>query len=144
MYKHILVPTDGSKLSMKAVKTAVRLAGALDAEMTAVFVIPPFGPPVYGDAMIYMPRRENALAKRTGKKALNDLEQAARTSGVKCGSLLLAAGSAWEGILKAAKTKRCDLIVMASHGRRGLAGLLIASETAKVLTHSRIPVLVCR
>jgi len=144
MYKHILVPTDGSKLSQKAVKTAVRLAGTLGAGMTAVYVIPPPSALMYGEAMIYIPDAGRAAAKRAGQKALNDLERAARSAGVKCGSALLGSGAPWEGILKTAKARRADLIVMASHGRRGLAGLLLGSETMKVLTHSKIPVLVCR
>jgi len=144
MYKHILVPTDGSKLSQKAVKAAVRLAGVLGAGMTAVYVIPPPPALVYGEAMIYVPDSGRAAAKRAGQKALNELERTAREAGVKCGSALLGSGTPWEGILKTAKAKRADLIVMASHGRRGLAGLLLGSETMKVLTHSKIPVLVCR
>ncbi len=68
----------------------------------------------------------------------------ARRAGVACATVSPVADQPWEGILKAARGKRCDLIVMASHGRRGIAGLLLGSETTKVLTHSKIPVLVCR
>lgn len=144
MYENILVPTDGSKLSMKAVKAAVKLAAALGARMTGVYVIPAAMPPIYGDAMIYLPGKDRAVAKRQGKKALDEVERAARAAGIRCASVLTAAGAPWEGVLKTAKAKRCDLIVMASHGRRGLAGLLLGSETTKVLTHSKVPVLVCR
>jgi nucleotide-binding universal stress UspA family protein len=143
MYRHILVPTDGSKLSLKAVKTAVRLAGQLGASMTAVYVIPAYAP-MYGEAMIYIPDSARAAAKRAGQKALKEIEGSARKAGIRCGSALLSAVAPWEGILRTAKSKRADLVVMASHGRRGLSGLLLGSETTKVLTHSKIPVLVCR
>jgi nucleotide-binding universal stress UspA family protein len=90
------------------------------------------------------PERYRALAKRDGQTALKALEAAARAAGVDSAVTMLSAGQPWQGILQAAKAKKCDLIVMASHGRRGLAGLLLGSETTKVLTHSKIPVLVCR
>ena len=147
VYKNILVPTDGSKLSSKAVKTAVRLAGTLGARVTGVYVIPPYVPPMYTEGMAYAavsPARQREAAKRAGKKALAEIEISGRVSNVPFASAMLAAETPWEGILKTAKAKRCDLIVMASHGRRGLSGLLLGSETNKVLTHSKIPVLVCR
>jgi nucleotide-binding universal stress UspA family protein len=90
------------------------------------------------------PKRYKESTERTAKKALAALEVEAQTAGVACKKVLLTAGSPWEGIIGTAKRKKCDLIVMASHGRRGLAGLVLGSETVKVLTHSKIPVLVCR
>ena len=148
MYKHILVSTDGSKLSGKAIRTAVMLARALGARVTGVYVIPPYPPPMYGEAMIYAPAMSSAKyrdsAKRAGKKALAAVEIEAQTAGVACAAALLAAADPWEGIVRTAKAKKCDLVVMASHGRRGLSGFLLGSETTKVLTHSKIPVLVCR
>ena len=147
VYRNILVPTDGSRLSAKAVKAAVRLAAALGARVTGVYVIPPYVPPMYTEGMLYAavsPARQREAAKRTGKKALNGIEASARKAKVDYGSALLAADTPWEGILRTARAKGCDLIVMASHGRRGLSGLLLGSETSKVLTHSKIPVLVCR
>jgi nucleotide-binding universal stress UspA family protein len=148
MFKHILVPTDGSKLSGKAIRSAVRLAGATGAKVTGVYVIPPYLPPMSGEALMYMPAMSHekfrASAKRAGQKALAAVEAEARAASVASGSALLAATNPWEGIVRTAKAKKCDLIVMASHGRRGLAGLLLGSETTKVLTHSKIPVLVCR
>jgi len=147
MYQHILVPTDGSKLSTRAVKTAVRLAGTLGARVTGVYCIPPVVAPIYMEGYsVTTPTSEQqrTAAKKAGKKALAEVEAAARAAGVQYGSAILASGTPWEGILKTAKSKRCDLIVMASHGRRGLSGLLLGSETTKVLTHSKIPVLVCR
>ena len=148
MFKHLLVSTDGSKLSAKAIRTAVRLARAAGAKLTGAYVIAPFVPPAYGEGMVYMPalspRRYKEAAEREARKALAVVEIEARTAGAEYGSAMLTANNPWEGIIRAAKARKCDLIVMASHGRRGLAGLLLGSETAKVLTHSKIPVLVCR
>ena len=148
MYKHVLVPTDGSKLSAKAVKTAARLAARLGARITGMYVIPPYVPPMYGEAAIYLPeitpKRYKELSEKEARKALAVVEIEARTAGVPCKVGWLTADQAWDGIVRQAKTKKADLIVMASHGRRGLSGLLLGSETTKVLTHSKIPVLVCR
>lgn len=148
MFKHILVSTDGSKLSGKAIRTAVRLAAASGARVTGCYVIAPFVPPAYGEGVIYTPalspKRYKEVTEREARKALAVVEIEARTAGADCGAAMLTANSPWEGIIRTAKAKRCDLVVMASHGRRGLAGLVLGSETTKVLTHSKIPVLVCR
>ena len=148
MYKHILVPTDGSRLSAKAVKTAARLAKQIGARVTGVYVIPPYVPPMYGEAAIYVPEitptKYKALSEKEARKALSVVEIEAKTAGVPCKVSWVTADQAWEGIVKQAKAKKADLIVMASHGRRGLSGLLLGSETTKVLTHSKFPVLVCR
>ena len=148
MFKHILIPTDGSKLSAKAIRIAVRLARDTGAKVTGAYVIAPFYPPTYGEGVVFgaaIPaKRYKALTEREARKALAAVEIEARTSGVAYGSAMLTAPNPWEGIIRAAKAKKCDLVVMASHGRRGLAGLLLGSETTKVLTHSKIPVLVCR
>ena len=148
MFKQILVPTDGSKLSSKAIRTAVRLAGATGARLTGVYVIAPYVPPSYGEAAIYITeismKRYKELSARESRKALAAVEIEARTAGVDYGGVSLTAYNPWEGILRAAKAKKCDLIVMASHGRKGITGLIIGSETHKVLTHSKTPVLVCR
>jgi nucleotide-binding universal stress UspA family protein len=148
MYKHILIPTDGSKLSTKAIKTAVRLAKSFGAKLTAVYVIPPYVPPVYGEAVIYVPevtpKRYKEITGREAKKALAAVDTEAQAAGIDAKSIEVTADQAWQGIVRAARSRGCDLIVMASHGRRGLAGLLLGSETTKVLTHSKIPVLVCR
>ena len=148
MYKHILVPTDGSKLSTHAVRAACNLAQTCGARITGIYVIPPYVPPIYAEGMIYIadlgPKRHKEVMQQAAKKALAVLSAEARRAGVACASAAPVADQPWEGILKAARGKRCDLIVMASHGRRGIAGLLLGSETTKVLTHSKIPVLVCR
>ena len=148
MYKHILVPTDGTKLSARAVRAAVDLAKTCGAKITGVYVIPPYMPPVYSEGMLYVadigPQRHKELMAKAAKKALDALGAEARRAKVASASAAPVADQPWEGILKTARAKRCDLIVMASHGRRGIAGLLLGSETTKVLTHSKIPVLVCR
>ena len=148
MYKHILVPTDGSRLSAKAVKAAARLAKTLGARLTGLYVIPPYVPPMYGEAVVYVPevspKRYKELSEKEAKKALAAVEIEAQTAAVPCKVVSLTADQAWQGIIRTARAKKCDLIVMASHGRRGLTGLLLGSETTKVLTHSKTPVLVCR
>jgi nucleotide-binding universal stress UspA family protein len=148
MFKHILVPTDGSRLSQKAVRKAAALARAFGARLTGVYVSPPYPPPVYGEAMAYVPevsrKRFDALMRKEAAKALAVVEIEAKTSGVDSRKATVTESDPWRGILRAAASAKCDLIVMASHGRRGLAGLLLGSETVKVLTHSKIPVLVCR
>ena len=148
MYKHILVPTDGSKLSNHAVRAACNLAQTCGARITGIDVIPPYVPPIYAEGMMYIadlgPKRHKEVMEKAAQKALAVVSAEARRAGVACAGVAPVADQPWEGILKAARGKRCDLIVMASHGRRGIAGLLLGSETTKVLTHSKIPVLVCR
>ena len=148
MYKHILVATDGSKLSGKAVKTAARLAKTCNARLTGVYAVQPYPDPVYSEGAAFGPRmsrtRYNEMAEREGRKALAAVEIEAQTAGVPYGSVLATDAQAWKAIIRAARAKRCDVVVMASHGRRGLSAMLLGSETSKVLTHSRVPVLVCR
>jgi len=146
MFKHILVPTDGSKLSAKAVKMAVQLAKSSGASLTGVYVAAPYFPPMYGDAIVAMPAINAADYKRVvdaqAKRAFAALESAGKGMNVK--TRMVTGGEPWKAILSAARSAKCDLILMASHGRSGLSGLILGSETAKVLTHSKIPVLVCR
>ena len=148
MYDHILVPTDGSKLSQKAVEAAAQLAKASGAKLTGVYVIPPYTPPVYGEGVAYLPemtpKAYKELTGREARRALAAVEVEGQAAGVDTKVMSLSHDHPWEGIIRTAKAKKCDLIVMASHGRKGLAGLLLGSETTKVLTHSKIPVLVCR
>jgi nucleotide-binding universal stress UspA family protein len=146
MYKHILVPTDGSALSLKAARAAAQLAKTLDAKVTALYVIPSYMPPLNNDGAIlynegYTPERYRETTEQSAKDALAKIE---KTAGVKVEKVFLTNDQPWQGIIDTAKAKKCDLIVMASHGRKGLAGLVIGSETNKVLTHSKTPVLVCR
>ena len=149
MYKHILVSTDGSKLSGKAIDTAIGLAKATGAKVTGLYVVAPFMPPVYGEGAAYVtaefnPKRYKESMAKAARHALSAVEIAAQTAGVDCKTTSVTGDLPWEAIIRTAKGKKCDLIVMASHGRRGLAGLLLGRETTKVLTHSKVPVLVCR
>jgi nucleotide-binding universal stress UspA family protein len=149
MYRHILVPTDGSTLSNRAAKAAARLAKQLNARITALYAIPPFRPSSYGiDAIaytaVYSPKEYEADMRKFADKALAKARAAAEAEQVPFTGISVIQGHPWEAIVNAARQKKCDLIVMASHGRRGVEGLLLGSETQKVLTHSKTPVLVCR
>jgi len=149
VFKHILVPTDGSALSLRAAKIAVALARAHKARITAIHVMAPFVPPTGGDGLIYYPdnfspQEYKKAVEKEAAKALGKVGAAAKSGKVPFDSMAVTDDQPWEAIVGTAKRKRCDLVVMASHGRRGIAGLLIGSETSKVLTHSRTPVLVCR
>lgn len=148
MLKHILIPTDGSRLAAKGVRAGVRLARALRARATGVYVMLPFMPPVYGEAAVYYPAFSlgdyDKIAAKEAKKALAAIEREARSAGVKCATRILKEAVPWRGILKAARAAKCDAIVMASHGRGGIGGLILGSETQYVLAHSRIPVVVIR
>ncbi len=148
-HKHILVPTDGSRLSLKAAKEAASLAKDLKARITAVYVIPPWSPPLQDESSIMYSAVYNEAAYRKATEAhagkiLDKIVAAAAAAKVRCDKVVVSNGHAWEGIIQAARKAKCDLIVMASHGRGGLGGVLLGSETQKVLTHSKTPVLVCR
>ena len=148
MYKHILVPTDGSALSAKALKTASELARGMQAKVTALHVIPSYMPPLAEEAAVaytlYTPQEYRKATEGHAKKMLEKAKAALAQKKVSCDTAFVTDDQPWHAIIKAARTKKCDLIVMASHGRRGLSGLLLGSETHKVLTHSKTPVLVCR
>jgi nucleotide-binding universal stress UspA family protein len=148
MFKHILVPTDGSKLAAKGVKAGVKLAKALGARVTGVYVIQPYFPPMYGEAAIYVPaaspQEYKKYSEKAAKKALAAVAMQARAAGVRCKTLFVTDPQPWGGILRVARSRKCDAIAMASHGRGGLGGLLLGSETQRVLAHSKIPVLVSR
>ena len=146
MYKHILIPTDGSDLSRKATAAGVKLAKSIGAKVTGFFAAPPATPVVYEDFVPvgYMtPQQHAELIEKTAAEYLGVIEQAAKSAGVACECMHVTNDFPADAILAIAK-KKCDLIFMASHGRRGLAGVLLGSETQKVLTHSKIPVLVSR
>ncbi|MDP1952359.1 MAG: universal stress protein [Betaproteobacteria bacterium] len=147
MFKHILVPTDGSKLSVKAVKQAVKLAKSLGARITGFYAAPDFSSTYYGDGYILRAPSAKAQAEsaeKAARKCLSVIEVEAEVEKVACAVFHVTSDSPYEAIIDAARKKKCDLIVMASHGRRGLSGLVLGSETQKVLVHSKIPVLVCR
>lgn len=147
MYKRILVPTDGSKLSDKAIKEAARLAKLAGADLLLLHVRPPYDRPLYteGSSLGNTSRRKNREIEE--KEEHDILHAAAKLSdamGVTTETTYVTNPSPYEAIVKTATKGKCDLIVMSSHGRRGIAGLLIGSETQKVLTHTTIPVLVVR
>lgn len=147
MFKHILVPTDGSRLSLKAVKSAVELAAGLHAKVTGLHVLPATTYDFVGEIVttrLLTAKEARAREQKAAKTVFRSLEKTAAAARVKAGGICVTSDDVWGSIIAAAKKNRCDVIVMASHGRRGLSGLLLGSETNKVLTHSTIPVMVCR
>jgi nucleotide-binding universal stress UspA family protein len=144
MFKRILVSTDGSELSLRAVNTAVQLAKTMGAAVVGVTVVEPYS---YSGISEYRPEPLDDYEARMDALAagrLEPLETAAKGSNVACTTVVKKSFSIYEAIIDTAKQKECDQIVIASHGRRGIAGVLLGSETQKVLTHSTIPALVVR
>ena len=147
MYKNLLIATDGSKLSEKALAHAISLAQAVGATLTAFYAAPDYPMPAYADGVVYEPVTRKEYAKLAGEEAEKILGAAAtkaEAAGVECKTAYAIAAAPWEAILAAAKKHKCDAIVMASHGRRGISAVLLGSETQKVLTHSKLPVIVVR
>lgn len=149
MFKHILVPTDGSKFSQDAVRKAVSFAKESGAQITAFYAKPLPPTPYYGEGLgigvdWQMPSKYNELAEKQAQEILDFVQNLCRESGVPCAKLELSSDAPHQAIIEAANSSGCDLIFMASHGRRGLSALLLGSETNKVLAHSTIPVLVYR
>ena len=149
MYKHILVPTDGSALSDKAVAAAIKLAQLLGARITVFHAMEPY--PLQGayaaEASGVAELQPEIFAERSeeyAKRVLDAVASAASAANVRCATDYAICRSASQAIVEKARKENCDLIVMASHGRRGLEGFLLGSETQKVLTHTSIPVLVYR
>ena len=143
MYKHILVASDGSPFSAQAIRTAASLAAALGAKLTGLHVIAAYAPGSSRMALASLAGYERELRKEKAH-ALALIGNEAKARGVKAGLVSVVGGEPWRAILDTAKKRKCDLIVMASHGRSGVSGLLLGSETNKVLAHAAIPVLVCR
>jgi nucleotide-binding universal stress UspA family protein len=147
MYKKILVPTDGSPLSKKAVRSAVELASTVGAEMVALHVVPRYPESWFEGAMSVSASEVARVEKQwaeNGQALVEQVSQAAQKAGVKARAVTVRSDLVAEAILAAAKKHKCDLVVMASHGRRGLKRLLLGSETQNVLTHGHLPVLVLR
>jgi nucleotide-binding universal stress UspA family protein len=147
MYKHIFVATDGSRLSAKAVTHAITLAQALSAKLTAFYASPDYPLPVFADGVVYdaLSKQEYAkLATKEAERVLSPIKMKAEAGGVECDVLHAIDNSPWQAILAAARKAKCDVIVMASHGRRGITALVLGSETQKVLTHAKLPVIVVR
>jgi nucleotide-binding universal stress UspA family protein len=148
MFKHILIPTDGSRPAAKAVKQGIALAKSLGAKVTALNVAPEFQMIV--DEGFVMPnvgemkKRFDDQTSKQAKKILDAIAAEAAAAGLKCETVVDRGARPYDAILERARKLKCDLIVMGSHGRTGLAHILLGSETSKVLTHSKIPVLVVR
>ncbi len=143
MYRHILVPTDGSRFSARAVRMAARLARRRGAQLPGLPVVAPSVPAKSGSAYASLSGFRRAVEKEA-RQVLAAFAAEARARGVPANAVSSVGREPWQAVLRTARARKCDLIVMASHGRRGLAGLILGSETTKVLTHSKIPVLVCR
>ncbi|MFT3665144.1 universal stress protein [Piscinibacter sp.] len=144
MFKRILVPTDGSDITRKAVDTALALAKSVGAQLYAISVKEPFPYSAISEMQPTPPQEFFDAQERIAAKRLADVADAARAAGVDCQAHSVEALHPWEAIIDHAKRTECDLVVMASHGRRGVTALLLGSETQKVLTHSTVPVLVVR
>lgn len=145
MFKQILVATDGSDLASKALTTGLELSEALKARMIVLTVIAPFPMPAYGSLPTgaLIEAYDRATAENT-ERILAEAKAAAMRLGVSCETLHVTNADTAQGILETAKAKNCDLIVMASHGRRGVKRLLLGSVASKVATLSDLPLLICR
>jgi nucleotide-binding universal stress UspA family protein len=147
MYKHILIPTDGSKLSSRAIEHAMPIARSMGSRVTGLFVAPAPTPLVFKGLVpvrYLQPDQHAALNAKAAARYLGEIEAAAQAAGVRCDTLTVDDEYPADTILRVAAKRKCDLIVMASHGRRGVAGVLLGSETQKVLVQAKMPVLVCR
>jgi nucleotide-binding universal stress UspA family protein len=145
MYKHILIPTDGSELSAKAIGHGVGLAKALGARVTAVTVSAPFHTFAVDPSMVTdTPDEYKKRVATLTAKHLSVAKDAATKAGVPCDVVHVEHEHPYVAIIDTARTRTCDAIVMASHGRRGVSAIVLGSETVKVLTHSTTPVVVVR
>ena len=145
MFTHMLIATDGSELADKAVGQGLALAGKLGAKVTAVTVTLPWSSSPEGEWPIFFPVEDyERAAAATAQRILHAVADMAKGAGVACETVHVKDQYAAEGIIGEANSRKCDLIVMASHGRRGIAKLVLGSEANRVLTHSSVPVLICR
>ena len=145
MYTNILIPTDGSDLAGNALRHGIALAKLIGAKVTVLTVLPPFHVLTTDARMIEdTPAQYQARMQEHGEKTLGVAAGAAKAAGVACETFQVEEEHPYRAIVAAAESKGCDLIVMASHGRHGISALVLGSETLKVLTHCKIPVLVQR
>ena len=149
MYKHIMLPVDGSELSRKAEKECITFAKFMGAKVTAIHVVSHFylhfqrwAAP--RSVFTKIEKEHEAEASEVARKMIAKIEARAKAEGVKCDGLVVVGDHPYEEIIKSAETRKCDLVMMASHGHTGLNAVLLGSETVKVLTHAKIPVLVVR
>ena len=144
MFKKILLPTDGSELSAKAIEGALEFAKTLGATVVGLTVVEPYS---YSNLSEYRPETLDDFEARMSREAaarLSQIANAAAKRGISVETMTAKSFSPFEAIIETAKEKKCDVIFMASHGRKGLSAVLLGSETQKVLTHSKIPVMVYR
>ena len=147
MYRHLLAATDGSMLSSLAVDHAVELARSLGAKLTLLHVAGQYPPPMLVDGTVFptLPQEEHeAAALKQSREILDPCVAKAKFAGVTCNALHESDSAAWHAIIETAARAECDVIVMGSHGRGGLASLIMGSQTQKVLHHTNLPVLVVR
>ncbi len=145
MFKHILLPTDGSPLSESAIQQSILLAKTLGAKVTGLYVIPEYHTFTWQAEMLTDTSGDfEKFSLAQAEKFLAVIREQAKEAGVTASFLHVTNEHPYEAIIKAADDKQCDLITMASHGRKGMQGFLIGSETQKVLVHSKVPVLVYR
>ena len=142
MYKHILIPTDGSELSKLALEEGVALAKALNARVTVITVTAPFQPAAV--MLTDTPERYTEHVAAVAGQNLDEGKKIAAAAGVECDLINIEHEHPYKAIIDTAQKQGCDAIQMASHGRRGVSAIVLGSETLKVLTHSTIPVIVCR
>jgi nucleotide-binding universal stress UspA family protein len=146
MFKRILIPTDGSEVARKAISAGIALAKQLGASVVGYTAVEPLEGYYHeggGRRLVEfktIEERNEAQARRY----LNEIDKAARSAGVKCEVVITVSAAPYQGIIATAKKKKCDLIFMSSHGRGGLASLLLGSVSQKVLAHSKIPVTIYR
>lgn len=144
MYRNILVPTDGSEITKHAVDTAIQLAKTVGAKLTVISAKEPFPYSAISEMQPVPPQEFFDAQERIASSRIKLATEAAQAAGVAYDAFSVEALHPWEAITDTAKTQGCDLIVMASHGRRGVSALLLGSETQKVLTHCSVPVLVVK
>ena len=144
MFRRILVPTDGSDITKKAVDVAIGLARAMGARLYTLSVKEPFPYSAISEMQPTPPQEFYDAQERIANARVQQVREACAAAGMTCEAHTIEALHPWEAIIDHAKRQECDLIVMASHGRRGVSALLLGSETQKVLTHTTIPVLIVR
>lgn len=151
MFKHVLIPTDGSDLSNRAIEAGLVFAKEIGARVTGFYAAPGHPIPMYYEGWVPLdpddpatPEKFEETAKERAQQFLGAIRDRAKELGVPCDSFHVTSYSPWEAIIQAATERGCDLIFMASHGRRGISAILMGSETTRVLTHCKIPVLVYR
>lgn len=147
MFKHILIPTDGSAVSAKAVKAGIAMAKRSGARVTGYYAVEPVPAKLYGEGYVtdrQMVAEFERRARESAKKHVENIARAAERAGVQFDTVVQAARTPYEGIVETAAKRKCDLILMSSHGRTGLMRLAVGSVTGKVIQLSKVPVLVYR